>query len=113
MDWAKLMEDMEYRRIGKTTCCRGLVEISTVWLGLDHAFGGPRPLIFETMAFSRLPWVSEDMDRYSTEAEAIAGHEAMVKKWSSISGHLLGIWDWIKWEFDLKVYKWRRLLFGK
>jgi hypothetical protein len=57
--------------------------VSTVWLGLDHSFGGPVPLIFETMVFSSLREMSElDCDRYATEAEALAGHKRLCEKWS-------------------------------
>jgi hypothetical protein len=60
--------------------------ISTVWLGLDHSFGGGRPLIFETMVFPAkgsdvTSWGELDSDRYSTEAEALAGHAAFVEKY--------------------------------
>jgi hypothetical protein len=48
------------------------IRVSTVYLGLDHSFGSGPPLIFETMIFgaSTMGWA----DRYSTEAEALAGH---------------------------------------
>ncbi len=82
MDWAKRLETD--RRVAVTTLPDGHW-VSTVWLGLDHSFtpGGP-PLIFETMVF---PPKGEgmgdlDCDRYSTEAEALAGHERMVEKWT-------------------------------
>jgi hypothetical protein len=49
--------------------------ISTVWLGINHNFmrDGP-PLIFETMVFKGK---ESDLasERYSTEEEALAGHE--------------------------------------
>lgn len=51
------------------------VTVSTVWLGLNHNWGDGPPLIFETMVF-RGP-LDEEQVRYSTEAEAIAGHAAM------------------------------------
>lgn len=56
----------------------GEYEVSTVWLGLDHQFGGGPPLIFETMIFGSGP-LDNEMRRYSTEAEALAGHAEMVK----------------------------------
>jgi hypothetical protein len=63
--------------------------VSTVWLGLDHRFGdaGP-PLIFESMVFVGDSSTNDDGDdldcwRYSTEAEARAGHELLVAQWSS------------------------------
>lgn len=60
--------------------------ISTVWLGLNHAWEpGAPPLIFETMVFPG-PELGMDLDcaRYSTEAEALAGNAAMVEKWRGI-----------------------------
>ena len=50
-------------------------DVSTVHLVLDHAFEGP-PLIFETMIFGGL--YNEYQWRYSTEDEALAGHERIV-----------------------------------
>lgn len=59
--------------------------VSTVWLGLDHSFGGGRPVIFETMVFAADDWEGEsaglsefDMLRYCTLEEAQQGHEEMV-----------------------------------
>lgn len=52
------------------------VEVSTVWLGLDHAFLGGPPLIFETMVFGG-PLDQEQM-RYSTTDQARQGHEDML-----------------------------------
>jgi hypothetical protein len=54
----------------------GDVEVSTVFLGVDHSFGSGRPLLFETMVFGGE--LDEEQVRYSTEAEALAGHSAMV-----------------------------------
>jgi len=50
--------------------------VSTVHLGLDHAFGGGPPLIFETMCFDGEH--DEEQWRYSTLAEARAGHARAV-----------------------------------
>lgn len=49
-------------------------EVSTVWLGADHRFTdyGP-PIIFETMIFRG--GNGDECWRYSTEAEAIKGHD--------------------------------------
>lgn len=55
--------------------------VSTIWLGLDHAFGYGPPLIFETMIFPN--GKSEDelyQDRYSTLAQAREGHWR-AKRW--------------------------------
>jgi hypothetical protein len=79
--WAKRFEDMAYRRIGLENV--GKYEVSTVWLGVNHNFAAELPpLIFETMVFD----VSGDRrfkdlycERYSTEDQALAGHQAVVK----------------------------------
>lgn len=54
------------------------VQVSTVFLGLDHQFGSGPPLLFETVIF----WPDHELDnyceRYSTKADAEAGHQAVV-----------------------------------
>jgi hypothetical protein len=65
------------RGIGRTEPCGpGGPEVSTVWLGLDHAFMGGPPLIFETLVFGGV--LDGEMNRYSTEEQARQGHEDMV-----------------------------------
>jgi hypothetical protein len=83
-EWADLIADREYCKIANTLVTARW-EVSTVWLGLDHQFWDGPPLIFETMVFGRvgdntrmLPDEME-MRRYTTEAQARAGHEAMVQ----------------------------------
>jgi len=79
--YADLFKD-DYRFIKQDTLANGKW-ISTVWLGSDHSFGGDVPLIFETMVFpNKGSWGEIDMERYSTEEEAIKGHDALVKKLS-------------------------------
>ena len=51
--------------------------ISTVWLGMDHNFGDGPPVIFESMVFNVDGW-QDFQDRYTTEADATAGHERIV-----------------------------------
>lgn len=46
--------------------------VSTVYLGLDHAFGGGPPLIYETMIFGGPN--DQYQDRYTTREQALAGH---------------------------------------
>ena len=54
-------------------------EVSTVFLGLDHAHGkNKKPLLFETMIFGGEK--DGDMWRYETWEEAIKGHKDVVKK---------------------------------
>lgn len=82
MEFAHLCSDPDYKIIARTIGSGRAV--STVWLGLDHQFGSGPPLIFETMVFVVLPsgeWNMSEIDcgRYSTEEEALAGHERMAK----------------------------------
>jgi hypothetical protein len=75
MTWARWYEKAD-RTIAKAYI--GKVLVSTVFLGLDHSFGsdGP-PILYETMIFrGRHDGYQE---RYSTLAEAKAGHAKAVK----------------------------------
>lgn len=77
MEWAAWLENIgDKRRIDFTKLPN--CEVSTVFLGLDHRFGDGPPLIFETMVFGGT--LSDEMDRYSTRAEAVEGHKAMVER---------------------------------
>lgn len=79
-EWAQWLEhNQEARRVNNTTLL-GLVQVSTVFLGLDHGWGmSPRPVLFETMAF----WDGEsgdEQERCCTWREAEKQHEAMVRE---------------------------------
>lgn len=80
--WSRLRANYAYKRVARTTITDAAdptktYDVSTVWLGLDHAFGMGPPLIFETMVFGE---GSSDLEceRYSTEKQAREGHIAMV-----------------------------------
>lgn len=51
--------------------------VSTVWLGINLGFGlhDRKPLLFETMVFSKDSMTDEFMWRYSTWEEAEKGHK--------------------------------------
>lgn len=89
-DWAEWMANggEEARRVALTSI-EG-VEVSTVFLGHDCSFGHGEPEIFETMVFVRESHNISDMAtydpnlkdiqiRYSSWADAIEGHERLVK----------------------------------
>jgi len=57
--------------------------VSTVFLCIDHSYGDSKPLLFETMVFPKSSYYDLDMERYSTEDEARAGHKEMVRKWKN------------------------------
>lgn len=80
MEWGKLFEDRKYKILKQETLPSGKF-ISTVWLGMDHNFGGGEPLIFETMVFpTKANYMEEICERYSTEEEALLGHERIKKQ---------------------------------
>jgi len=77
-EWAaRIQSDLtgDYRRVAQASI--GEMLVSTVWLGLDHGWG-QRPLYFETMIFGGKHdgWQA----RYSTRAEAEAGHAALIAR---------------------------------
>jgi hypothetical protein len=78
LEWAKRFEDTDYKVVAQTVLPDKTL-VSTVWLGLDHQYGAGPPLIFETMVF---PYRGDEthQERYTTEAEARAGHAAIVQR---------------------------------
>ena len=77
-EWARRLGDREYKCVAVSEVPGTGITISTVWLGLDHNWGDGPPLIFETMVFGGPN--DQDCYRYSTEEEALAGHEARMKE---------------------------------
>jgi hypothetical protein len=77
LEWARFFNDIGNRRVAFTVL--GDTNVSTVFLGLDHSFGGPVPVLFETLAHNP---INEDelMERYTTWEEAVEGHNKMVEK---------------------------------
>lgn len=75
LEWARQFESAD-RRVARDEISG--VEISTVFLGLDHAYLGGPPMIYETMVFGGQ--LDHEEDRYSTREEALAGHAAMVER---------------------------------
>lgn len=75
-EWARSFERMPDRRVALTV--RGRSHVSTVFLGIDHAFTGGPPQLFETMAFKN--GKSGELMRCATWEEAERQHERMCKK---------------------------------
>lgn len=102
----KLLGDPEYKVINQEFTPRKKFQVSTVWLGLDHSFSSagldkrnPHPIIFETMVFKKGDRGEDVLQRrYSTEEEAIAGHQKIYEefaKWEwehSIPGRIAKAW---------------------
>lgn len=74
--WARGFESSD-RQVKRTMFKRG-VDVSTVFLGLDHSFVEGPPMLFETMVFVG----GEDRycERYTTWEQAEAGHDLVVAK---------------------------------
>jgi hypothetical protein len=79
-EWAALFGQKEYQQLASTHVGVSGSQplVSTIWLGIDHNWGGGEPLIFETMVFGGS--LDQECERYTSEAEAIAGHEAMCRR---------------------------------
>jgi hypothetical protein len=76
MTWAKWLEHFD-NRIVAFTQITSHVQVSTVFLSLDHNFFGEGPpLLFETMIFGGER--SEYQCRWSTWDEAKRGHDGIV-----------------------------------
>ena len=90
-DWGAMFQDTDARRVARTVLPSAIV--STVFLGMDHGWGQGPPVLFETMVFARRPGTDtpDTMDdlaceRYTTWAEAEAGHAALVATWQAREG---------------------------
>lgn len=55
----------------------GSIEVSTIFLGIDHSFGGGLPVLFETMVFRRNR--AEEQVRCETWEQAEKQHAEMVE----------------------------------
>jgi hypothetical protein len=80
MTWALWFEEASRsmtRHLGDDTI--GAARVSTVFLGLNHAWNESEPpLIFETMVFGGP--LDGEQERWSTTDQAINGHAAMCER---------------------------------
>jgi hypothetical protein len=73
--------DQRSRVVNRSTLPNGKI-VSTVLLGMDHAYKNERPLIFETMVFPNSDEFMEiDLAHYATKGEALEGHDRMCLRW--------------------------------
>jgi len=78
-EYVRFFENDQNRRVARTTF-GGIIEVSTVFLGIDHNFSrnGP-PILFETMVFNK-DGEEEGCWRCSTWDEAEAQHAQVVQE---------------------------------
>lgn len=84
-EWLAQMEGVKTRRVALDRF--GNWSVSTVFLGLDHGFGGA-PQLFETMIFApdKASPFNYDCRRWATRAEAVAGHAETVEMIKAVLG---------------------------
>lgn len=96
---ASVFKDPVYKRVGSdtVTCAGRSWWVSTVWLGIDHGWGDGPPVIFETMIFAQQSLTDPDEDqreqettRYTTLADAEAGHAKTVRDLTTWAEHTHG-----------------------
>lgn len=76
LEWALWFGSSHAARVVAKTRLPDGVEVSTVFTGIDHAFGDGDPVLWETMMFGG----DYDLacDRYRSKKEALVGHELWV-----------------------------------
>lgn len=77
-EWMELSSDHKYWQVDRTKIVGG-VEISTIWVGTAMGIAFPAR-IFETAILGMPVGSVDEVARYHTEAEARAGHAALVRK---------------------------------
>jgi hypothetical protein len=73
--WGWWFETSAEQRQVAVTVLPGNVQVSTVFLGVDHQFSlnpDAPPLLYETLVFGGV--LADTMDRYSSREAALAGH---------------------------------------
>ena len=75
-EWGLFMEERGSRTVARTELENNVL-VSTVFLGIDHGWGDGIPVLFETMIFGGVH--DQDMWRYCTWDEAVAGHASTVE----------------------------------
>jgi hypothetical protein len=86
LEWMRWFERAgEQRRVAQTEVFPD-VEVSTVFLGLDHGFVDHEPpILWETLVFGGK--LDGEMMRYTTRAKAEAGHHAMIAQVRAVHHH--------------------------
>lgn len=84
LTWAHWFEDAHHRQVARTNLASGGY-VSTVFMGLDHRFGGDGPpILWETMSFET-PGQEQVQERYTSQADALVGHARIVADLSGAS----------------------------
>lgn len=96
LTWARWFESsMRARIVGRTQV--GTYAISTVFLGLDHNWGGGPPILFETMVYGSDGEDRDIVQRYHTYSDASAGHRRWIEHYRHEQGDVIVVFD-IPWD---------------
>ena len=75
-EWGEFMESGK-RKVARDKISDD-VEVSTVFLGMDHSFGSGPPVLWETMVFGGP--LDQEEERYTCRRAAELGHAEMVAR---------------------------------
>lgn len=90
-EFHRFFSDIDRRRVAHSDVYAN-VYVSTVFLGFDHGFDdNSPPVLFETLVFGGA--LSEEMIRYTTYDEALAGHHEMVARVRKEGGVSFDPWE--------------------
>jgi hypothetical protein len=78
LTWGMWMERSRARIVKQTLLPEG-VKVSTVFLGINHGYGG-QVLLFETMIFRNGEKGEAYCDRYETYDQALEGHQHAIEE---------------------------------
>jgi hypothetical protein len=86
--WGRFFEQRDLRRVALEEV--NGIRISTVFLGIDHGWGGGPPVLWETMCFADGPTDGHHMDQETdrcsgSREQALAMHQRMVDKVKRLS----------------------------
>ena len=77
-EWAQSLNAIQ--RVKRTRLNDGEIEVSTVFLGLDHRFtAGKKPILWETMIFAAGQYFDQYMARSTSKKQALKNHYRVVK----------------------------------
>lgn len=110
LEWARWFDTAD-RRVALTRLPWG-AWVSTVFLGLDHGFGGEQPILYESMVF----WPDGDayeQTRCATWSEAERMHEIMVAvavRPGAVCAWVRRAWNRACWDAGLDALRlWKEL----
>ena len=79
LEWGEWFENYDSQRIVKQEQ-RGRYYVSTIFLGIDHGWRHPRPVLWETVVFNHKGHSVRMKRCGGTREQAEAMHAAMIKK---------------------------------